>query len=276
MNDEHKMDKQGKPNNLSASFNYDATPFANDLRETARNIRRRTAMCVLDNGRDFVMWRDRLKPMQYRHWVEEECGFTVRTAELAMMVWRYVEEASDRREIISLMAPTVQYLVAAPSTPESVRNHVIQCYAKGQRLKVNNLNELLRVAKNLAAESDSAARDLSDDQTRAHEQLRRTSRMADAQATSQQATASRVREGADCDQLVASDPETVRPIEDASFSYLQQIIEILGTQVAAKGLLIELFQKAGYSDLAHGLQDFERELFRTAHSGRSAPDDLIA
>ena len=90
-------------NDIVELFEYESTPFATQLRETANNIRKRTGKCVVDNGRDFSWCRDRLERGRFRRWVENECGFTIRTAELAITVWQYVE-ANDNSEIISAAA----------------------------------------------------------------------------------------------------------------------------------------------------------------------------
>ena len=64
-----------RPNEIIPPFDYEMVPFANELREAAEKIRKRTAACVIDNGRDFSEWRDHLKPGQFRRWVESELGF---------------------------------------------------------------------------------------------------------------------------------------------------------------------------------------------------------
>jgi hypothetical protein len=115
------------PNDMVELFEYEATPFTTQLRETAKNIRKRTVKCVLDNGRDFSTSKDKLERGQFRRWVETECGFSMRTAELAITVWQHVE-ADGNREIISLLPPTIQYLVAAQSTPQSVRESSVQLF----------------------------------------------------------------------------------------------------------------------------------------------------
>src|SRR5207248_139343 len=98
----------------SPGFDYAAVPkIADDLRETAARVRKRTRTCLIDNGRDLLKWRDELKG-RFHRWVEEECELTVRTAQLAMMVAEYVD-ANGGHENFSRLPAAVQYQLAAPS-----------------------------------------------------------------------------------------------------------------------------------------------------------------
>ena len=144
------------PNEISTPFDYASVTFPTELRETAEAIRKRTAKRVIDNGRDFSRWHDDLERGQFRRWFEGECWFSMRTAELAIMVWKYVE-ANDNYEIISLLPPTVQYLIAAPTAPQPVRDHVLGCYAKGERLNVQRVKQMLRDAKGSPSEPGRSA-----------------------------------------------------------------------------------------------------------------------
>jgi hypothetical protein len=119
--------------------------LANELQETANRIRRRTGSCLIENGRDLLRARAVLKHGQLRRWVEGECGLTMRLAQLAMRVAEYAD-ASDKGEIISHLPVTVQYLIAAKSVPEAIREQILDRFATGERLKVDDVKRHIQAA----------------------------------------------------------------------------------------------------------------------------------
>jgi hypothetical protein len=244
-----EMYMPGKPDNGIKSFNYEATPYPNELRETAKNIRNRTSTCVFDNGRDFSGWKGQLERGQFRRWVENECGFTIRAAELAISVWQYAE-ANGNREIISLLPPTIQYLVAAQSTPQSVRDEVLGTFIRGRRLKVRDVKELLLLAKGEISQPTLTIGPQSDEPRPAEEQAASVLPMTERQRILHQLAAWWENNTVRRHRPVDRKPETVGSVEEPRNGYLIEIIEILGTQVTAKDLLIELLDRAGYGDLA--------------------------
>lgn len=126
-----------QPDEEASSPPVDAAP-EEEMRQAARQIRARTANCLVDNGRDLLTWRDRLPTGQFHRWIVKECGLTVRTAQLAMMVAEYTA-LHDGRKNFSRLSPSIQYLLAAPSTPEDVREQVLASFSDGRRFKVNEV-----------------------------------------------------------------------------------------------------------------------------------------
>ena len=88
---------------------------------------------------------------------------------------KYVD-ANDKSEIISRLPLTPQYLTAAPSTPEPVGEHVLGCYADGQRLKVKHVKQMLRTARRASSEPAPMVGAQSDELMPADEQFERSSR----------------------------------------------------------------------------------------------------
>lgn len=123
-----------------------AYDLENELRDTAIRIRQRTVQCLLDNGRDLLRARDRLAHGLFRKFVEDECGLTVRVAQMAMRAAKYAD-TSGKHEIISQLPPTVQYLITAPSVPEPVREQVFDAFGSGGHLKVDEVKQLIRAAR---------------------------------------------------------------------------------------------------------------------------------
>ena len=144
---------------------------------------------------------------------------------------------------------------------------------KGQRLKVHDVKEWMSIAKGESNPPTPTIGPQSNKPTPAEVQAAFVSRKTEGQRTIDLIYPSPKTNTVNGHQPVDGGPETVSPVEETRYGYLIEIIEILGTQVTAKGLLIELLEKAGYSDLAHGLQTFQNERVRAAaQRARSPPN----
>src|SRR5437762_470681 len=110
---------------LTSGFDYyGAIPqIADQLRETATRVRKRTRTCLIENGHDLLRCRDKLKGSFHR-WVKQECELTVRTAQLAMMVAEHVDRHGGH-ENFSRLPVAIQYQLAAPSVSDQVRQQVL-------------------------------------------------------------------------------------------------------------------------------------------------------
>jgi hypothetical protein len=84
-------------------------------------IKARTVVTVIENGRDLLEVKSALGHGQFTQWLEQTFPFTMRTAQLWMNA---AEQYSGKSEIISLLNDTVLMLLAAPSTPEEVRQEI--------------------------------------------------------------------------------------------------------------------------------------------------------
>lgn len=308
---------------IAAPFDYAVVgEFADALKETAEKIRTRNFECLIDNGRDLLEWRDRLKHGQFSRWVKSECGISVRLAELAMMVAKYAD-ANAKHEIISRLPPTLQYFIVAPSTPEPVRERVLEYYAEGRRLTVEAVKQMVRAAKGESSQATRFPRDRSNDLMPIGQHLDRA-RGAEVQATAHQWAASPSEDQGDesllgfagskmaetrsppeltsrdqsdrplleeertaymqageaqattavqpatppvkgraygpgGDHLDLDVPESDSADANGSSGYIENIIEILGTEVTSKGLLINLLHRAGYPALARALDAYEKK-----------------
>jgi hypothetical protein len=156
-------------NNATAGFDYaPLAKIADELRDTAARVRNRTMSCLIHNGRDLLRWRDQSKG-RFHRWVEEECGLGVRTAQLSMMVAEFVDTHGGH-EKFSRLTPSLQYLLATPSTPDQVREQVLNSYADGLPLKVTEVKKLIRNTKrtNQAGVSDESRPEKSDTDDSVH------------------------------------------------------------------------------------------------------------
>jgi len=104
--------------------------FLCKLAEQVRNHSRSSTKSIIAIGEAVRDAKPRLGHGKFRGWVEAECGFTIRTAQLYMRA----AELSDKSESVSLLNPAALHRVAKPSTPPSVVKHVLERLEQGHAL----------------------------------------------------------------------------------------------------------------------------------------------
>ncbi|NLF78150.1 MAG: DUF3102 domain-containing protein [Chloroflexi bacterium] len=93
-----------------------------------KTIAKRAAQDIIDIGTKLIEVKSRLEHGQFGQWLEAEFGWTQRTATNFMHVAAKFENFSNLGEI----APSALYLLAAPSTPDDVREQMIERAAAGE------------------------------------------------------------------------------------------------------------------------------------------------
>ena len=141
-----------------SGFDYAAVPdIAGELRETAARVRQHRLRFLVEIGRDIRGWRARLPYGQFNRWIKQECKLEVRMAQLAMTVACYADSLDERQcENFSRLPVSAQYLLAAPSTHDSVREEVLGGLADGRSYKVDEVKQLIRGAQGKNDRADSA------------------------------------------------------------------------------------------------------------------------
>ena len=126
-------------------FDYATLPAecAAEVRTVAERIRTRTALAVIETGRDLIRVRE-LPAMRGRFgaWCTAEFGMSRQTAYRMIQVAENLGGLSHSETI----SPTVLYAIAAPSTPEPVRAEVETRAAAGERISVAEVERLKREA----------------------------------------------------------------------------------------------------------------------------------
>ncbi len=127
-------------------FDYATLPAecAAEVRTVAERIRTRTAVAIIETGRDLIRVRE-LPAMQRQFvgWLDAEFGMSRATA------YRMMEAAENLGEkFLNLrnFSPSVLYALAAPSTPGPVRAEVETRAAAGERITVAEVERLKREA----------------------------------------------------------------------------------------------------------------------------------
>jgi len=102
---------------------------------------KRTAQDIVETGRQFCEVKELLSHGQFTEWLEQEFEFTPRLARQWMAV---AERFGDKTEKFSVLPHTALYLLAAPSTDESVVEEVGRRLEAGERVKVADVQELVQ------------------------------------------------------------------------------------------------------------------------------------
>jgi hypothetical protein len=134
--------------NVAGSVGCDM-PFAlaEELETAAERVRKRLKNMsteIIEIGRELREVKQRLEHGGFLKWVDKACQLSPRTAQLMMNAAEWVE---GRHEIVTHLEPTAIYLLAAPSTPETVRNAVLSQIEQGQKLPSSAVKEMIRAAK---------------------------------------------------------------------------------------------------------------------------------
>ncbi|MCW5697332.1 MAG: DUF3102 domain-containing protein [Bauldia sp.] len=143
--------------NAMLPFDYSGVAEVEPIREAAVRIRlrmSRTAQDIIEIGRDLIEVKSRLGHGRFLGWIEAEFGMSDRAARNFMDVADRF--GSVKSETISDLTPTVLYALAAPSTPDEVREEVVQRAAAGESITTEEVRRL----KKQVEERDASLRTL--------------------------------------------------------------------------------------------------------------------
>lgn len=125
-------------------FDYGSVPkdtaqFLLKQTEEIRSLMKRTTQDIIEVGQRLLEVKERLGHGQFLAWLEAEFDWTDRTARQFMSVAR-----SFKSEIISTLefTPTALYMLAAPSTPETVRQEAIAWAEAGKAISPKIVKEI--------------------------------------------------------------------------------------------------------------------------------------
>lgn len=145
---------------VPASFDYSILPVevAEEARAVAARVRSRHQQqitAIIETGHDLTRMKANLGHGNFETWISAEFGMTIRTAQ------NYMSASSafgGKSEIISYLPPSAVYALAAPSTPDPVREMVIERLEAGERIDPLEVRDLVKEAKAAEREVKQAAR----------------------------------------------------------------------------------------------------------------------
>ena len=110
---------------------------------------RRTAKDVWEIGENLVEVRSQLKHGQFETWLSAEFGWSRRTAYNFINVYEAFSQSANFAQLD--IATSALYKLAAPSTPESVRQEFIAKAEQGEKITHKTISEALAAEKKSAA-----------------------------------------------------------------------------------------------------------------------------
>lgn len=136
--------------NLSNLFNYDKLEIEtrNRVKEKAEIIRkliRRTAQDIIEIGQELREIKQELGHGRFRCWLKAEFNWSISTANKIMQVSRQFEHINMSELNFS---PSALYLLAAPSTPESIRHEALTLAKQGIYINYSQAKQLVSNHKN--------------------------------------------------------------------------------------------------------------------------------
>lgn len=128
------------------SFNYAVVPpsVANFLQGQADRIRRLCVSSAVQTGKALLEAKRYLSHGEFLAWIELEVGISARAAQLYMRAAQWV---SKKHENVSHLSPSMLYILSASSTPEELRQEVLNRLEAGERIKVSAIRTRLRRLK---------------------------------------------------------------------------------------------------------------------------------
>jgi hypothetical protein len=140
-------------------FDYSALPSsaAEFLKGQAHRIRRQAAISVVRIGKDLLAAKHYLSHGAFLNWVEAEVGIPARTAQAYMQVAQW---ASRKSTGVSLLPPSILYVLSAPSTPESYANDILRRIEAGEHIAPPIIRSELRSLRARRLEGNPDKRDV--------------------------------------------------------------------------------------------------------------------
>ncbi|MBE9167129.1 DUF3102 domain-containing protein [Pleurocapsales cyanobacterium LEGE 06147] len=144
------MDNLEKPLKPTTNFNYQAldSEQRNLIAQRTTEIRerlKRSAQDIWEIGQKLVEVRSQLKHGQFEVWLKAEFGWSRRTAYNFINVYEAFNQSANFAQIE--IATSALYLLAAPSTPQEVRDKFLQRAKEGEKLTHKELSRVIKEEK---------------------------------------------------------------------------------------------------------------------------------
>jgi hypothetical protein len=130
---------------------FDYTVLSEELATEARSIAERVRArhqsqiaAIIETGAELTAIKDKLGHGNFEPWIIAEFGWSLRTARNYMQA---SETFAGKSATVADLTPSALYALAAPSTPEPVRQQVIDRLEAGEKIDPIEVKELVKVAK---------------------------------------------------------------------------------------------------------------------------------
>jgi hypothetical protein len=153
---------------IDSQFDYAGLSLsvAKFLRGQADRIRRAIGLSVVRLGKDLIEAKHHLSHGAFLNWVESEVGIPARSAQAYMQVAQW---AKDKKDSVALLAPSILYVLSAPSTPREFTLGVLKRIERGEGVKLESIRAELKALrgekKKETVKTSTVGRNESDDWT---------------------------------------------------------------------------------------------------------------
>lgn len=127
-------------NDLYASLDIETRIVVRQRTSEIKTLMCRTAQDIIEIGHKLIEVKTKLGHGLFGAWLHSEFEWSERTAQNFMTVAEVFESATVADSIPS----KALYLLAAPSTPESARNEVLERATQGERITYNKAQEIVQ------------------------------------------------------------------------------------------------------------------------------------
>jgi DNA repair exonuclease SbcCD ATPase subunit len=149
-------------------FDYASLPIndAMELKASAERIKirlKRGAEDIIENGRDLLDSKNKLGHGKFERWIKSEFGLGLTTAKKFIQVF---EKFGDKSPLCGDLKPSEIYLLAQDSTPEIVREIVIEKIENGEKVDLKEIERLKSENKAILDNLAGANREIEETQKR--------------------------------------------------------------------------------------------------------------
>lgn len=144
------MDRSAKKTKVAIGFDYNALELQQRtvVQQRTGEIRerlRRSAQDIWEIGHKLAEVRSRLKHGQFEFWLKVEFNWSRRTAYNFINVYEKFRERANFAQID--IAASALYLLAAPSTPQGIRDEYLQQAREGKKVTHQDLQKVIKTEK---------------------------------------------------------------------------------------------------------------------------------
>jgi hypothetical protein len=141
------QDQVDEPEILPVQMGFDYSTLPAEIRAEAKTaadeIKSSIRRSVMDVGAALSRIKNQLPHGQFGKWLSAEFGLSERTAQ------NYMNAAAlaSKSETVSVLRPKTLYLLSSPSTPDSIRQKVIEQFDAGQPIPDRAIRAMVHQAK---------------------------------------------------------------------------------------------------------------------------------
>lgn len=142
-----------------AEFDYSALPgevatLARDVADRVRSRHQQQIAAIIETGRDLEAVKAKVEHGQFALWLDAEFGWSARTAQ------RYMQTAilDGKSDTVSYLPPTAVYALTAASTPEPVRNEIMERLEAGEHVDPIEVRDRIKEGKEVERASRISAK----------------------------------------------------------------------------------------------------------------------